>query len=154
MTKDGITREISIEELRAHDNDQEPWFVLNGEVYDGTAFLDAHPGGATSITGAAAQDATDEFMAIHSETAKAMMPSYHIGSLSRFAREALTSGEAASPESQTPRPIFLQPKTWQKALLASKKTISSDSRIFSFTLDHPEQEIGLPIDAASPGPGN
>ncbi|PQE11450.1 nitrate reductase protein [Rutstroemia sp. NJR-2017a WRK4] len=145
MTKDGITREISIEELRAHDNDQEPWFVLNGEVYDGTPFLDAHPGGATSITGAAAQDATDEFMAIHSETAKAMMPTYHIGTLSRSAREALTSSEAASPESQTPRPIFLQPKTWQKAILASKKTISSDSRIFSFTLDHPEQEIGLPI---------
>ncbi|KAM3076831.1 hypothetical protein ACMFMF_004749 [Clarireedia jacksonii] len=144
MTKDGITREISIEELRAHDNDQEPWFILNGQVYDGTAFLDAHPGGATSITSAAAQDATEEFMAIHSETAKTMMPTYHIGTLSLAARDLLTANESVSLEPQTPRPIFLNPKTWQKAILTSKKSISSDSRIFSFTLDHPAQEIGLP----------
>ena len=64
MTKDGIDRSITSDELRKHDTDAEPWFVINGEVYDGTAFLEAHPGGATSIIGAAGQDATDEFMAI------------------------------------------------------------------------------------------
>lgn len=64
MTKDGLDRPITIDELRKHDTDKEPWFVVNGEVYDGTAFLEGHPGGATSITGAAGQDATDEFMAI------------------------------------------------------------------------------------------
>lgn len=64
MTKDGLDREISIDELRKHDGDAEPWFVVNGEVYDGTNFLEGHPGGATSIIGAAGQDATDEFMAI------------------------------------------------------------------------------------------
>lgn len=64
MTKDGLDRPISIDELRKHDGEAEPWFVVNGEVYDGTKFLEGHPGGATSITGAAGQDATDEFMAI------------------------------------------------------------------------------------------
>jgi nitrate reductase (NAD(P)H) len=64
MVKDGVDRKISIDELRKHDGDSEPWFVVNGEVYDGTKFLEAHPGGATSIIGAAGQDATDEFMAI------------------------------------------------------------------------------------------
>lgn len=64
MTKDGVTAEVSIDELRKHDGDANPWFVVNGEVYDGTAFLEGHPGGATSIVGAAGQDATDEFMAI------------------------------------------------------------------------------------------
>ena len=64
MTKDGLDRNITIDELRKHDTDANPWFVVNGEVYDGTAFLEGHPGGATSIIGAAGQDATDEFMAI------------------------------------------------------------------------------------------
>jgi nitrate reductase (NAD(P)H) len=64
MTEDGLDRNITIDELKKHDTDANPWFVVNGEVYDGTAFLEGHPGGATSIIGVAAQDATDEFMAI------------------------------------------------------------------------------------------
>jgi nitrate reductase (NAD(P)H) len=64
MTQDGLDRKITIDELRKHDNEKEPWFVVNGEVYNGTAFLEGHPGGATSITGAAGQDSTEEFMAI------------------------------------------------------------------------------------------
>jgi len=64
MVSDKVSREITIDELRKHDTEKEPWFVVNGEVYDGTAFLEGHPGGATSIIGAAGQDATDEFMAI------------------------------------------------------------------------------------------
>ncbi|EMR91014.1 putative nitrate reductase protein [Botrytis cinerea BcDW1] len=145
MTKDDVKREISIEELRQHDNEKEPWFVLNGEVYDGAPFLEGHPGGATSITGAAGQDSTDEFMAIHSETAKAMMPAYHIGTLSPSALTSLLNPEPLSSSSQSLRPIFLQPKSWQKAVLTAKKVISSDTRIFSFTLDHVEQVIGLPV---------
>ena len=64
MTKDDLDQNITIDELRKHDDEKNPWFVVNGEVYDGTAFLEEHPGGATSIIGAAGQDATDEFMAI------------------------------------------------------------------------------------------
>jgi nitrate reductase (NAD(P)H) len=64
MTKDGVNNVISIDELRKHDTPQNPWFVVNGEVYDGTAFLEGHPGGAQSIVSAAGLDATDEFMAI------------------------------------------------------------------------------------------
>jgi nitrate reductase (NAD(P)H) len=64
MTKDGVDKEISIDELRKHDTEDNPWFVVNGEVYDGTAFLEGHPGGAQSIVSAAGLDASDEFMAI------------------------------------------------------------------------------------------
>ena len=64
MTKPGITRLITIDELRKHDDEKEPWFVVNGEVYDGTAFIKEHPGGAQSIISAAGLDTSDEFMAI------------------------------------------------------------------------------------------
>ena len=64
MTKDGLERKITLEELKEHETDENPWFVMNGEVYDGTPFLKEHPGGAQSIVSAAGIDSTEEFMAI------------------------------------------------------------------------------------------
>ena len=64
MTNDSINTIITVDELRKHDKEDNPWFVVNGEVYDGTPFLKEHPGGAVSIVSAAALDSTDEFMAI------------------------------------------------------------------------------------------
>ncbi|KAJ3572920.1 hypothetical protein NPX13_g4883 [Xylaria arbuscula] len=64
MVNEKVNRIISLEEFKAHDGEDEPWFVVNGEVYDGTGFLEGHPGGPTSITGAAGQDASEEFLAI------------------------------------------------------------------------------------------
>ncbi|PBP28957.1 nitrate reductase [Diplocarpon rosae] len=145
MTRDGLIKNITIDELRKHDGEQNPWFVVNGEVYDGTPFLEEHPGGATSMIGAAGQDASDEFMAIHSENAKEMMQNYHIGSLDKASLAALTHGDEELSSDPSRRPVFLQPKTWTKALLSSKKTISADTRIFNFSLEHADQTIGLPI---------
>lgn len=64
MKKEGIARIITVDELRKHDTEKEPWFVVNGEVYDGTSFMKEHPGGAQSILSAAGLDSSDEFMAI------------------------------------------------------------------------------------------
>lgn len=64
MVKEGLRKLITIDELRKNDNEASPWFIVNGEVYDGKPFLEGHPGGAQSIISAAGLDATDEFMAI------------------------------------------------------------------------------------------
>ena len=144
MTKAGLKNEITIDELRKHDTGDDPWFVINGEVYTGLAFLKDHPGGAQSIIGAAGLDTSDEFMAIHSETAKGMMPSYHLGTLSDSAKLAL-SEPASDTASNEPRPTFLNSRAWTKAVLHSKRSISSDVIIFTFTLEHPEQTLGLPV---------
>jgi len=144
MTKDGVNSKITIDELRKHDSEEQPWFVVNDEVYDGTEFLKGHPGGAQSIISAAGIDATDEFMAIHSETAKAMMPDYHIGTLDEASRKALSEDVTYPPASSEPRPIFIEAKVWNKAILHSKTPVSWDSRIFTFKLDHDDQILGLP----------
>jgi nitrate reductase (NAD(P)H) len=78
-----------------------------------------------------------------SETAKAMMPDYHIGSLDAASRTALAEGEPVN-ESSSPRPIFLDSRIWNKALLHAKTPVSWDTRIFTFKLDHEDQELGLP----------
>lgn len=75
MTKDDLKNQITIDELREHDKEDNPWFVVNGEVYDGLPFLEGHPGGASSITSAAALDCTDEFMAIRMSQESHRFPS-------------------------------------------------------------------------------
>ena len=72
MKKPGVSRQITLEELKAQDK-QKPWFVVKGEVYDGTAFLNEHPGGGDSILLVAGEDATDDFMAIHSPEGRAKL---------------------------------------------------------------------------------
>jgi len=66
-------------QVEKHDSREDVWFVHDGKVYDGTKFLSAHPGGAESILMVGGQDATEEFNAIHSSKAKAMLADYMIG---------------------------------------------------------------------------
>ncbi|KAI1394045.1 uncharacterized protein F4822DRAFT_34684 [Hypoxylon trugodes] len=145
MINKNISRKIALEELKKHDGDAEPWFVVNGEVYDGTKFLEGHPGGAASIVGAAGQDASEEFLAIHSENAKAMLVDYHIGSLDEASQATLANGDVEEAKSSTPRKTFLQSKTWTKAIMSAKDKISDDTKIFTFDLEHADQTSGLPI---------
>ena len=144
MTKEGLTKEISIDEFRKHGNDTDPWFLVNGEVYSGTSFMKEHPGGAQSIVSSAGLDASDEFMAIHSETAKKMMPTYHIGSLSSSAQTAITNGTSNTDKSTEPSPTFLNSRQWNSAPLIAKKPVSADTIIMTFKLQHEQQTLGLP----------
>lgn len=50
MVNGQVSRKITMQELEAHNKAEEPWFVVKGEVYNGTAFLENHPGGGESIT--------------------------------------------------------------------------------------------------------
>lgn len=64
MTKDGVDKVIDFDTFKKNDSKESAWFVVDGQVYDGTPFFKDHPGGATSIISAAGMDATEEFMAI------------------------------------------------------------------------------------------
>ena len=145
MTKEDLRNEISIDEFRKHDNEIDPWFAVNGEVYSGTSFMKEHPGGAQSIISSAGLDSSDEFMAIHSETAKAMMPTYHIGTLSSSALTTITNGSQSAQLDSDPRPTFLDARQWVSAALISKRPISSDTVILTFKLQHETQTLGLPV---------
>jgi nitrate reductase (NAD(P)H) len=72
MTNPNVKRKISPEELQGQDKEK-PWFVVHGEVYDGTGFLKEHPGGGDSILLVAGEDATEDFMAIHSADGQAKL---------------------------------------------------------------------------------
>lgn len=138
MTKPSITRKITREELAAQPKEH-PWFVVHGEVYDGTPFLKEHPGGGDSIILVAGEDATEDFIAIHSADGRAKLAEYHIGTLvgEPIVQETpLSIDDPAAP--------FLDPKRWKKTRLMEVTEVNHDSRNFRFSLQSPEQPLGLP----------
>lgn len=79
-----------------------------------------------------------------------MMHNYHIGSLDSASKILIRAeGEAseciAKDAGSTPNVSFLKSRSWGKSILHSKKTISPDTRHFTFKLDHKGQTLGLPI---------
>lgn len=76
-----------------------------------------------------------------------MMPDHHIGSLDEASKLILSEGEmnAGIENSTKPEPNFLKFRSWAKAILHSKRTISWDSRIFTFKLQQDNQILGLPV---------
>lgn len=138
-----ISHLITEEDFAQHSNSSSsPWFIVNGHVYDGGRFLTDHPGGADSIRLVAGEDATDDFMAIHSMDAKKMMPSFHLGKLVQTGQVNIAKVESEEDDQSTP---FLHPKKWKLTRLISKKVISPDCRIFRFALSGEDQTLGLPV---------
>ena len=74
-----------------------------------------------------------------------MMPDYHIGTLDNASRKTLAEGAKESThDSSSPRPVFLDPRSWRKTILSAKTPVSPDTRIFTFALEHADQALGLP----------
>jgi nitrate reductase (NAD(P)H) len=73
-----------------------------------------------------------------------MMPEYHIGTLDEAARKILAEGEVHAAADSEPQPIFLDSRIWKKTVLTEKLPVSWDSRIFTFQLEHKDQDLGLP----------
>ena len=60
-------RNVTMDEVRQHNTDDDCWVVIHGVVYDLTDFAEEHPGGAESVRVLAGQDGTDAFAAIHNQ---------------------------------------------------------------------------------------
>jgi nitrate reductase (NAD(P)H) len=115
------------------------WVALSVQVYNGAGFLKDHPGGSHSITLVAGEDATEEFMAIHSSDAKKQLADFHIGTL---VGPPIQKTDQAEDDGSGP---FLNQTKWKKVELVKVKTVSRDSKVYRFALQRPDQELGLPI---------
>ncbi|KJR81880.1 nitrate reductase (NADPH) [Sporothrix schenckii 1099-18] len=144
MANSDVKRIFTFNEFSEQSSEARPLFVVAGEVYDGTGYLKHHPGGAQSIQAVAASDATEEFIAIHSENAKRMLRDYHIGSLDDRGRQVLRDQGGTEKSLSPTRAIFLDSRHWAKAILSKITPVSSDTKVFTFILDHDNQEVGLP----------
>lgn len=85
MTDSAVTRKYTMEDVvRLGSTVEAPWFVVHGEVYDGKAFLDKHPGGSESITIVKGADATEDFMAIHSSVSSKVQRTVYVTGLTIY----------------------------------------------------------------------
>ncbi|CAF4988767.1 unnamed protein product, partial [Rotaria sp. Silwood1] len=141
MINNDVKRIITEEELSQHNKDGDAWFAINGHVYDASEYLKDHPGGSDSIILASGADASDDFLAIHSDAAKAMLVKYHIGILeTNSLKNNVINGKHMNSE----RDIFLDQKNWNTVTLMEKIVLNHDSVRLTFALKHPHQKLGVP----------
>mmetsp|Transcript_60303 Transcript_60303/g.152930 ORF Transcript_60303/g.152930 Transcript_60303/m.152930 type:complete len:531 (-) Transcript_60303:458-2050(-) len=57
--------EFTLEQVAAHNSDEDMWLVVDGKVYDVTKFKRAHPGGAGILKLFAGKECSKEFFAMH-----------------------------------------------------------------------------------------
>lgn len=141
-------RVVTKAELAAHSDEASGvWFAYRGRVYDGTKFLDAHPGGADSILIVGGQDATTDFDAIHSAEAKAMLDEYLVGWLAGGDEDEEEAGEKAAQAStdDAAPSTALDPRRKVALPLMSKTVLSANTRLFRFALASPTTVLGLPV---------
>jgi len=144
------TRQIKLSEVRKHQKEDSCWIIVRNKVYDCTPFLEDHPGGADSILINGGMDSTEEFDAIHSAKAQAMLEEYYIGDL--VASKDDLDAPPPFPKDDTPEllsasgnPIALNPKERIPLPLIEREVLSHDVRRLRFALQSPKHVLGLPV---------
>jgi cytochrome b involved in lipid metabolism len=74
-----------LSEVRANNTAASCWSVIDGFVYNLTAWISVHPGGASAIRSLCGIDASSQFNAQHSGQSRptSQLERYLLGSLSR-----------------------------------------------------------------------
>jgi nitrate reductase (NAD(P)H) len=142
-TEEWLTKGIPMEEVLKHNDEKSSWFVVKNRVYDGTPFLERHPGGASSILLVAGQEATEDFEAVHSKKAWEDLEDYFIGVLA----DSTQDSSSTDFEEQGPFESLIQDLDLEAYLDALKK---EDLDLESLPFVKPEdlRAIGLSLGKA------
>lgn len=106
------------QQLANHNQTNDCWLAINNKIYDVTAFISSHPGGANEIIKYCGQDATLAFSSKdknipqdHSNTAYAMLKDYYIGDFYATALNNNTSNTNSTNTSAdtTKSPVTTKP---------------------------------------------
>ncbi|KAF9203140.1 hypothetical protein BGZ59_001792 [Podila verticillata] len=130
-------------EVAKHTGSSDAWVIVHNKVYDCSAFLGEHPGGAASILSAAGTDVTKVFKEIHSILSQEIFGNYLLGEVDDYGTGPNSTQRSLNDEGGCRR-SFLTPQ-WQPIRLVKKDNISHDTRIFRFALsDSSSINFGLP----------
>ena len=91
--------EYTLAEVAQHRTRESCWVVLAGSVYDFTAFIDEHPGGARGLLRHAGSDASEVFAELHSQSIFAAFgPDHLIGTLAAADGATPRAWQGVNPE--------------------------------------------------------
>jgi hypothetical protein len=84
-TQKPALRSYTLDEVKANNSAASCWSVIDGFVYNLTAWISVHPGGASAIRSLCGIDASSQFNAQHSGQSRptSQLERYLLGSLSR-----------------------------------------------------------------------
>jgi len=145
-------KQFTREEIEKHDSDSDCWIVVDGTVYDATSVLPWHPGGKAAITshaGKVHQETSDEFASIHDDFAYQKLKECALGVVTEKAAHYIkNNAEAAAKEkAEAARnrsgDVTLQKHKWVPVTLASRESISDDTRKYIFNLPDGSSDLGL-----------
>lgn len=103
-TGGGVT--LTLAEVAKHNNRNDCWLVIGGNVYSVASYLSAHPGGVSIVLPYCGQpDASQAFATrggtgAHSPSAQAMLANYLIGPLN----QTVSAGQVTAPQTNQPAP--------------------------------------------------
>ncbi|KAF2998400.1 hypothetical protein E8E14_003771 [Neopestalotiopsis sp. 37M] len=98
-------RLISVDEITKHSSIDDLWLVVDGAVYDVTAFAPDHPGGVNILLQYAGRDATAAYSEVHAPSLiKTTLPSScHVGKLDASTMTDVWSAPPPTEQSVAPR---------------------------------------------------
>ncbi len=106
------THALTSTEVASHNTADDCWMIIDNKVYNFTAFLAAHPGGAAVMTPYCGKEATGPFntkdtnpAVSHTNSAKSMLPTYYVGTIGQ------ASQSRATPTKQTGKLTFFRAPT-------------------------------------------
>jgi nitrate reductase (NAD(P)H) len=134
---------FTMEEVRKHSTEEDCWIIVNNRVYNATEYLELHPGGIDSIAINAGEDATEDFVAIHSMKATKMLEKYYIGDLDTTSVPAEKKAEEQLFDAKGNK-LALNPRMKTPFRLQNKIVLSRDSFMLDFALPTPQHVLGLP----------
>lgn len=148
--RSGDEKTFTLDEVAKHMSDDDCWIILDEKVYDVTSVLSWHPGGAKAITAYAGQtsvDTTTQYHSIHDKYADSKKDECYIDVLSdsgvKAMREDAKRAAADLEKLKEERAgLAVMPDTFWFAKLQSRKEVSKDTRLYTFSL--PETKDGEP----------
>ena len=112
---------LSLSEISKHNSASDCWLLINNKVYNVSAAISAHPGGAQTILSNCGKESTQAFNTKeigrpHSANASSMLDSYYIGNLDQVINGSQSSTRTVNSQpatSQIPQasPTLATPQT-------------------------------------------
>ncbi|KAL4939113.1 hypothetical protein BDV06DRAFT_231271 [Aspergillus oleicola] len=143
-------KQFTREEIEKHNTKDDCWIVVNGKVYDATSVLSWHPGGPGPIlahAGRVHHETTEEYSSIHDDYATQKLQECILGTVTEKAMKYIQKNakEVAKEREQAPgiEGQALEKRRWVVVKLTDRKSISPDTREYTFALPEGKPVLGI-----------